>query len=247
MSKQDDDKLAARLRRQQRAGAGDAQDEPGTVDSDVGERTAKTVKTDSGGKTAGGGYTTLRNQFLIATPSLDGGIFKSSVTYLCEHDKNGAMGIIVNRPSNLVVQDILADVCDEQPSEELATGNAAPVLVGGPVGLERGFVLHQLGTHEDPERWASSLRVSDDIVLTGSKDILLALSEGRGPEHYLVVLGYAGWGAGQLEEELASNAWLTSPANADILFSTPYHKRAAAAAKLLGIDLASLASHGGTA
>ncbi|NNC54544.1 MAG: YqgE/AlgH family protein [Pseudomonadales bacterium] len=224
MTSQDDDKLAERLRRER---------DTGSVDS---------TRKEAGDK----GYTSLRNQLLIATPSLDGGIFKSSVTYVCEHDANGAMGIIVNRPSNLVVQDILADVCEQQPLEDV-TANASPVLVGGPVGLERGFVLHKVGAHDDPASWASSLRVCDEIVLTGSRDILIALGEGRGPEHYLVVLGYAGWGAGQLEEELAGNAWLTSPASTDILFSTPYHERAGAAAKLLGIDLASLASYGGTA
>lgn len=190
--------------------------------------------------------TSMRNQFLIATPSLDAGIFKSSVTYICEHDEKGAMGLIINRPSNLVVQDILVDVCDNLPATE-GDGIGTPVMVGGPVGLERGFVLHQVGAHEDPDRWASSLHVCEDIVLTGSRDILVALSEGRGPEHYLVVLGYAGWGAGQLEQELAANAWLTVPASSDILFSTPFHERAAAAARLLGINLSSLASQGGTA
>ncbi|MGB5324113.1 MAG: YqgE/AlgH family protein [Pseudomonadales bacterium] len=203
-----------------------------------------TSSSDNPASTAG--FASLRNQFLIATPSLEAGVFKSSVTYICEHDEKGAMGIIINRPSNLVVQDILADVCDNLPGDA-EKGIAAPVMVGGPVGLERGFVLHQIGSHEDPERWASSLRITDDIVLTGSRDILVALGEGRGPEHYLVVLGYAGWGAGQLEQELAENTWLTSPASADILFSTPFHERAAAAAKLLGINLASLASRGGTA
>ncbi|MBT8148443.1 MAG: YqgE/AlgH family protein [Pseudomonadales bacterium] len=189
----------------------------------------------------------LRNQFLIATPALDAGIFKSSVTYICEHDENGAMGIIINRPSTLKVQDILADVCTEEQKSASEPINIAPVMVGGPVGLERGFVLHQLLENEDDTRWASSLRITDDIVLTGSRDILVAMGEGHGPENYLVVLGYAGWGAGQLEQELAENAWLTSPAQSDILFSTPYHQRAAAAAKLLGIDLASLATIGGNA
>ncbi len=189
----------------------------------------------------------LRNQFLIATPCLEAGIFKSSVTYICEHDKDGAMGIIINRPSNLKVQDILTDVCEYEVNDGGESVNAEPVMVGGPVGLERGFVLHQLQGEEDDSRWASSLRITDEIVLTGSKDILIAMGEGRGPKNYLVVLGYAGWGAGQLEQELADNTWLTSPAQANILFDTPYHLRASAAAKLLGIDMASLATTGGTA
>lgn len=189
----------------------------------------------------------LRNQFLIATPALDAGIFKASVTYICEHDENGAMGIIINRPSTLKVHDILADVCDRADDAGSEPINISPVMVGGPVGLERGFVLHQLLANEDATRWASSLRVTDDIVLTGSKDILVAMSTGRGPENYLVALGYAGWEAGQLEQELAENAWITSPAQNDILFSTPFHMRAAAAAKLLGVDLAALATTGGNA
>ena len=184
----------------------------------------------------------LRNQFLVATPNLDAGIFKSSVTYVCEHNAEGAMGIIVNRPSTMHVEDILADVAELEVSE---VENKTPVLVGGPVGLERGFVLHKREKGES--RWSSSLQVTSDILLTGSRDILLAMSEGKGPKNYLVVLGYAGWGAGQLEQELAENAWLTVPACSEILFSTPFYKRADAAIAELGIDLASLATIPGNA
>jgi len=183
----------------------------------------------------------LKNCLLIATPQLDAGIFKSSVTYICEHNEEGAMGIIINRPSNLMLSDILEDVLDNSD-----TGlDHRPVMVGGPVGTERGFVLHQ--TLGELSQWESSLQVTDELALTGSRDILRALSVGDGPEDYLVVLGYAGWDAGQLERELAENAWIISPAAPEILFTTPFHKRAEAAAKLLGIDLAALSIHGGKA
>jgi len=105
--------------------------------------------------------------------------------------------------------------------------------------------LHQTGP--DQIEWLSSLQITDDVALTGSKDILASLLEGQGPENFLLVLGYAGWSAGQLEQELVENAWLTSPATTEILFSTPYHLRAAAAAKLLGVDLSALATQGGNA
>ena len=111
--------------------------------------------------------------------------------------------------------------------------------------MERGFVLHQ--TMGELSQWESSLQITDDVALTGSKDILVALGEGRGPDNYLVVLGYAGWDAGQLEQEIAENAWLTSPVDNDILFSTPVHQRASAAARLLGIDLSALSSQSGNA
>jgi putative transcriptional regulator len=183
----------------------------------------------------------LRNQFLIATPTLEDGIFKSSVTYICEHDEEGAMGIIINRPSDLKFNDLVKEFEAIETSEL----NSQPVMVGGPVGLERGFVLHQ--TPANTIEWLSTLQISPDIALTGSKDILTALSEGQGPDKFLFVLGYAGWGAGQLEQELMENDWLTSPATPEILFSTPYHLRAEAAAKLLGVDLSALATQPGNA
>ncbi len=186
-------------------------------------------------------YNSLRNQLLIATPTLADGIFKSSVTYICEHNEDGAMGIIINRPSDLMIKDILEDINAIENSEF----ESRPVMLGGPVGLERGFVLHQTGP--DQIEWLSSLQITDDVALTGSKDILVSLLEGQGPENFLLVLGYAGWSAGQLEQELVENAWLTSPATTEILFSTPYHLRAAAAAKLLGVDLSALATQGGNA
>ena len=183
----------------------------------------------------------LRNQFLIATPSLDDGIFKSSVAYICEHDEGGAMGIIINRPSELKFNDLIK----EFDAIETSDLNTQPVMVGGPVGLERGFVLHESSPTSDD--WLSTLHITKDVALTGSKDILKALGKGQGPDKFLFVLGYAGWGAGQLEQEIMENAWLTSPASPEILFSTPYHLRAEAAAKLLGVDLSALAIQPGNA
>lgn len=183
----------------------------------------------------------LTGHFLVAMPALDAGIFKSSVTYICEHNTEGAMGIMINRPSTLCLQDVLGDVIDD---DAILQKNSHPVMVGGPIDLERGFVLHP---YVSEAGWASSVAVSSDVMLTSSKDILLAINEGSGPENYLVALGYAGWGAGQLEQELSENAWLTTPAQQDILFSTPYHRRVEAAVNLLGIDFASLATTAGNA
>ena len=183
----------------------------------------------------------LRNQLLIATPTLAEGIFKSSVTYICEHDEEGAMGVMINRPSDLIIKDIL----DDMAAMDNVDFTESPVMLGGPVGVERGFVLHQTGAKESP--WMSTLQVADDVGLTGSKDILLALGEGSGPENFLMVIGYAGWSAGQLEQELLDNAWLTSPATTEILFNTPYHLRAAKAAEQLGVNLSALATHAGNA
>ncbi len=181
----------------------------------------------------------LKGYFIIATPSLDAGIFKSSVTYICEHNEQGAMGIIVNRPSKLTVAEVLDD-------HDVGAGpfSSTPVLLGGPVGVQRGFVLHSgVGSSS----WESSMPVDSDIYLTGSKDILRALSVENGPENFLLTLGYAGWDSGQLEQELADNQWLAVPADADILFETPIDQRFDKALGLLGVDPASLSSMGGNA
>ncbi len=181
----------------------------------------------------------LKGHLLIATPSLDRGIFKSSVTYICEHNSDGAMGVIINRPSSLTFSEILDEF---QSAEESALGSS-PVLLGGPVGMQRGFVLHQGGERE----WESSMPIESEIYLTGSKDILRALARHEGPDDYLLTLGYAGWSGGQLEQELIDNSWLTVPANAQILFDVPYEKRFAFALEMLGISEASLSSAGGSA
>ena len=181
----------------------------------------------------------LRNQFLIAMPSLCEGIFKTSVTYICEHNNDGAMGIIVNRPLDLSLSDIID--WEELDGDE-AVGET-PVFAGGPVGLERGFVLHQRGSAD----WQSTIQVTEEIAMTVSRDILAALARGEGPENFLIALGYAGWGAGQLEQELIDNVWLTAPATADILFKVDVHRKADAAAAQIGVDLNRVAAQHGNA
>lgn len=174
----------------------------------------------------------LANHFLIAMPSLADPNFSRTVTYICEHGEDGAMGLVVNRPLELSLDELLRQV-------ELGGGAdpARPVYQGGPVQTERGFVLHR-----PPGEWEASLRLSAELGLTMSRDILEAIGKGRGPTDYLVALGYAGWGAGQLEEELARNAWLSGPADPAVLFDTPVERRWEAAAARLGVDLTLLST-----
>lgn len=175
------------------------------------------------------GANTLTNQFLIAMPGLKDPNFHQTVTYICAHNDDGAMGIVINRPLELALGDVLAQM-DLQPcSDEIGR---IPIYQGGPVQTDRGFVLH----YPDTE-WSSSINVSDEIGVTTSRDILQAIAEGRGPEKSLIALGYAGWAAGQLEQEMKENAWLSGPADAGIIFKTPSQQRWDCAARLLGIDL----------
>ncbi|MES9974021.1 MAG: YqgE/AlgH family protein [Candidatus Thiodiazotropha sp.] len=173
--------------------------------------------------------TNLTNHFLIAMPRLEDPNFFHTVTYICEHTTDGAMGIVINRPMDLHLADIF-----EQLEIQISTTDIAeqPVYIGGPVQSDRGFVLHESSTE-----WASTLKVTTDISVTTSLDILEAIAAGEGPEHNLVALGYAGWGAGQLESELAQNAWLSGPAESDIIFNRASDERWQAAADLLGVDL----------
>lgn len=173
--------------------------------------------------------TSFRDHFLIAMPALSDPNFDHSVTYICEHNDEGAMGIIINRLMELTVAEVLEQMAIE-PSRNFDTSQQ--IHEGGPVQLEHGFVLHSpVGA------WQSSLQVGDEIALTTSRDILSAIAHGEGPAHYLIALGYAGWGPGQLEQEMADNAWLSGPASPHILFELPVEKRWSAAAALLGIDL----------
>ena len=171
----------------------------------------------------------LTNQFLIAMPALADPNFSHTVTYICDHTPGGAMGIILNRPTELVFEDLLAQLGIEPADDEIAN---IPVYQGGPVQVERGFVLHQpLG------EWESTLPVTDNVGLTMSQDIIEAIANGIGPNKYHVALGYAGWGEGQLEEEIISNAWLNGPADEAIVFDEPVERRWHAAASALGIEL----------
>ena len=183
--------------------------------------------------------TTLTNNFLIAMPSMRDPSFKRGVAFLCQHSEDGAMGLLVNRLSEYRLGDVLAQMNLSTSSAEIAD---SPVLIGGPVQPERGFVLHT--PHGG---WESSFKISDSICVTTSRDILAAMAEGRGPERALVTLGYSGLGAGQIETELKENAWLTADANEHILFDTPIEQRWDAAAALVGVTIANLTSYSGRA
>ena len=180
----------------------------------------------------------LKNHFLMAMPSLNEGFFAGSLTYICEHNESGAMGIVVNQPLAMNLDQILEHL--DIPHTPKAPAPA--ILAGGPVQSDHGFVLHNGGS-----AWDSTLQVASDIWLTTSQDVLAAIGKDMGPPQHLIALGYAGWGAGQLEEELARNSWLTVPASTDILFAVPCADRLQAAGQCLGIDIRLLSSAAGHA
>jgi putative transcriptional regulator len=181
----------------------------------------------------------LKSQLLIAMPALQDPNFARTVTYICEHGDHGAMGIVLNRPTELCLADVLKHM---QIEGGLGAAGEQMVFLGGPVEEERGFVLH---THTEP--WDSTLPITDEISITTSRDILEAMARGDGPGQTLVALGYAGWGAGQLEKELQENAWLSGPADQSILFELPPDQRWEAAARLLGVDLNLMSNDAGHA
>ena len=184
--------------------------------------------------------TYLGNHFLIAMPSLTNPYFFQTVTYICEHDSSGALGIVINRPLQLTVGELLEHL--EIPSNGDSNLASTPVYFGGPVQQEQGFVVHTpIGD------WDATLKITDTLGITTSRDILEAIGDGRGPSRSLIALGYAGWGQGQLEQEMAENTWLSGPADNDILFDSPDKTRWAAAAELLGVDLNLLSSDTGHA
>lgn len=170
----------------------------------------------------------LRNHILIAMPSLRDPIFANSITYICDHGIDGAMGLVVSKMLDIQ----LADVFEQMDLSYPPDLGRQPILAGGPVSPQRGFVLHQA-----TGSWQSSIEITPEVTLTASRDIINAMARGEGPPNAQFVLGYAGWGAGQLEQELMENSWLTMPADPDILFHTPIEQRWHAAAKRLGIDL----------
>lgn len=183
--------------------------------------------------------TYLSNHFLIAMPSLADANFSRGVTFLCQHTEEGAMGIIINRIAPLTIGDVLTQMRMSTGIEAVAQ---MPVYIGGPVQPERGFVIHDAGGE-----WDSSFAISDELSVTTSRDILAALAEGKGPKRAIVALGYAGWSAGQLEQEVRDNAWLTVAAQSDVIFETPLEQRWEVAAGLVGIDLANLSDYAGHA
>ena len=196
------------------------------------------------GEPAATGSSTLNlaNHFLIAMPAMQDPIFGGTVVYVCEHNENGVLGVVINKPTDMTME-VLFDRIDLK----LAAGSDAPIITepimfGGPVQDDRGFVLHTPGA-----RYSSSLTVTDEIAFTTSIDVLEAVAKGDGPERLLVSIGYSGWSPGQLEDEIGRNGWLTVGASADILFDFPIEQRYVAAIKLLGIDPLMLASEAGHA
>ncbi len=181
----------------------------------------------------------LTDHFLIAMPSLGDPNFQRTVTYMCQHGDDGALGIVINRPIDLTLNDILGQMEIEVKSQDIG---ATQVYYGGPVQPERGFVIHD-GSGE----WDSSLAVTDSIMLTTSRDIMEAIARGKGPGKMLVALGYAGWGEGQLEQEILQNAWLNAPALNQVIFDLPADKRWKSAAEQMGVDLDLLSSNAGHA
>lgn len=181
----------------------------------------------------------LSNHLLVALPSLDDPHFARSVALVCQHDGDGAMGVVVNRASEYTLGEVLQQMGIASDSDAL---QSQVVLAGGPVHPERGFVLHD-GGHE----WDSSLAVGDGLYLTTSRDVLEAMARGDGPAQAVVALGCAGWGAGQLEQELVEDSWLMVPNRREVLFELPLEQRWQAAAGSIGVDLVNYASHSGHA
>lgn len=176
----------------------------------------------------------LTKQFLIAMPSMEDPNFSRTVTIICEHNQDGAMGIIINQPTTLFVDELLSSLINSEISQTATNtiDQHQPVYAGGPVQLDRGFILH-----DSDKQWDSTHIIDNDLSLTTSEDILLAIAQGNGPENSLIALGYAGWAAGQLEEELSANSWLTVPYAADIIFDTPIEQRWQSAATKIGVDV----------
>lgn len=181
----------------------------------------------------------LTGHFLIAMPSLNDGFFNQAVTYICEHDESGSFGLIINQETNIPLKQVIKEMKIESTA---GYDEDKPVFIGGPVEQGRGFILHRPAGN-----WSSSLIVKNDVALTTSKDILQAIANNEGPADCVVALGYAGWSAGQLEQEMADNTWLSCPADEQIIFSTPAEERWKAAAKLIGVDLSLLSNDAGHA
>ena len=186
----------------------------------------------------------LTNQFLIAMPGMADPTFAGSVVYLCEHTEKGALGLVINKPVDIKLKNLFEKVELSLNRDDIAD---APVYFGGPVQTERGFVLHERQA-DRVSPYNSTLSIAGgSLDMTTSKDVLEALSEGAGPKRMLVTLGYSGWGAGQLEDELSRNGWLTVDADPSVIFDTPIAQRYEKAVSLLGIDPNMLSQEAGHA
>ena len=181
----------------------------------------------------------LSNQLLIAMPGMADPNFNSTVTLVCEHNSHGALGIVINRPMKMNLGGLFEQLALPDSSK---TNTDDPVLDGGPVAREKGFVLHEPG-----QTFGSSVTVSPNIQLTLSRDILDAMAAGSGPSNSLVALGYAGWDSGQLEQEILDNTWLTVPPTPEIIFDVPFNERWNFAAQSIGIDINQISPHAGHA
>ncbi|QUM83733.1 MULTISPECIES: YqgE/AlgH family protein [unclassified Moritella] len=188
----------------------------------------------------------LQDHFLIAMPSMKDGIFERSVIYICEHNNEGAMGIIINLPVNISVDELLSQTVEADLDDETASPAEPKTVIddlvfkGGPVSEDRGFVLHTAYPG-----FSSSLQINDELMITSSLDVLATLGTKKQPENYIVALGYSGWTKGQLEQEIADNSWLTINADENILFKVPVHKRWEQAVQKIGIDVSQLSSQVG--
>lgn len=179
----------------------------------------------------------LKNYFLIATPSLQGDDFAKSVVFLMEHDDQGAMGLVINKPLHVTLGNVLSQLEIPSASPEI---DDHPILMGGPIRQDLGFVVHS-------KKVRKNKKYDEEIIISASKETLRMLAKGKGPKHYLVALGYAGWEPGQLEAEIKANDWLVAPFDHDVLFTIPLENRWVECAKLIGVDINSLSDKFGHA
>jgi putative transcriptional regulator len=186
--------------------------------------------------------TNLTNHFLIAMPGLSDEVFGRSVVYLCEHSERGALGLVINKPTDIAVSTLFDKVDLRVGRAELG---AQPVFHGGPVQTERGFVLHEAVGDAETAVYASTMAIPGGLEMTTSRDVLEALSSGAGPRKVFISLGYASWGEGQLESELAENSWLTVEARPDLIFDVPVERRYDEALGLLGLQAWMIAPEAG--
>jgi len=183
----------------------------------------------------------LTNHFIIAMPGLADPMFEKSVSFICQHNEQGAMGLTINRPTDIPFSELLSQL--HIPLEDSSI-SSTPVYLGGPVETGHGFILH---TKNSDKTWDQTLSINEHIGLSSSKDILTDIAKGEGPSDYLIILGYSGWVSGQIEKEIQENSWLNTPADSEIIFHTPINKRWEKAAMKIGVDIHLISSEIGHA
>ncbi|MGC8521144.1 MAG: YqgE/AlgH family protein [Steroidobacteraceae bacterium] len=209
------------------------------AESGPGKVHARGERADRGAEGAAEGFASLTNHLLIAMPSLTDPNFSQTVALICEHTDRGALGIVLNKPLPMRLAEVFTQMQLTASSEHIAT---QPVLRGGPVHTDRGFVLHRPGG-----RWDHTHKVSETIQVTTSRDVLAAMARGEGPEDAFIALGYAGWDSGQLEREILDNAWISVPVDARVVFELPFEQRWSGAWDLLGVNVGQLSLTAGHA